>query len=196
MRFSEKREAKWLPSRCAFAFFRLAMLLHLAGRTPTAAREDDSTTTYVVDDRHQSSLENYWLGVLFFAFATSFVYVVIGTLHPLRLGYAIALFPIVAVLVPMVIEGILHVDGGILAIARRLGMRKSEIDHAVQSRMLIAAFTCAAAAGVVRGGASRAIGIAWFGVLLINAASAIILWLLRHRVTEAEIRFGGSPSAD
>jgi hypothetical protein len=194
MPYSDMREAKWLPSRCSFAFFRLIGLLVLASRTPTPARQGDRATMYVTGDRHQSSLENYSLSVLFLAFATSFLWILASAWGPVRPTYAIALIPASFALAPIAMQAVCYATGGVLAIARALGLRKSGVNNTAQSRAFIAAFTCAAAAALLREGLPRAVGIAWMIVLAINLASAVLLYPLRHRLSAAETRLGGSVS--
>ena len=194
LRMSEVREARWLPARCSFAFFRLLMIVLLARSRPTPGRQGDRTTVYLID-RHQSFLENYTMAILMTTFMTAWESIALDSLVRPPLWLLFLLAPILALATPLVVLVVSFTTWFILAALRRLGIRKREINNDIQSAVLLLLMTLAAVGAWVRGGLGAMAGLAWGALLLINGLAALTLLALKPRVRRLNEEFGGATSA-
>jgi hypothetical protein len=194
LRLSEAREARWLPSRCSFAFFRLLMIALLARSRPTPGRQGDRTTVYSID-RHQSSLENYTIAILLTMFITAWEYIALDSLVRLPPWLLFLLAPILVLAAPLIFLIVSFTTWFVLAALRRLGIRKGEVNHDIQSAVFLVLMTLAAVGAWFRGGLGTMAGLAWGALLLINGLAALTLLALEPRVRRLDEEFGGARSA-
>ncbi|MEK6374176.1 MAG: hypothetical protein AABO58_15925 [Acidobacteriota bacterium] len=157
---------KWLPSRHHFALARLIALMMLK-TTPRPAADVDRVMFAV--DRHQSTAENYAVSILFTAITTCYIATMLPLAAPLALVSALPL--------ALIAIQILLVAGGLI----------------VRSIAANSAFMmlCAVAASLyfaTRTTWVRFAAYTFLAVVALNAIAFVVMWLLRDRVRELELR--------
>ena len=157
---------KWLPSRHHFALARLIALLMLK-TTPRPAGDVDRAVFAV--DRHQSTAEAYAVSILFTAITTSYIAALLPLATPLAL---LAALPLALIVVQLLVVG-----GGLV----------------LRSMSATSAFMmlCAVAASLyfaTRTTWVRFAAYAFLAVVALNAIAFVVMWLLRDRVRELELR--------
>lgn len=157
---------KWLPSRHHFALARLIALMMLK-TTPRPAGDVDRVMFAV--DRHQSTAENYAVSILFTAITTCYIATMLPLAAPMALVSALPL--------ALIAIQILLVAGGLI----------------VRSMTANSAFMmlCAVAASLhfaTHPTWVRFAAYTFLTVLALNAIAFVVMWLLRDRVRELELR--------
>ncbi|MEA2491415.1 MAG: hypothetical protein QOH21_3207 [Acidobacteriota bacterium] len=184
----ERADARWLPSRHNFAFFRLVAFVRLRNVRPQPERG-----LLLMVDRHQSQMENYSLSVWVMATVTCFI---AGTLFGSRhvaLAFALA--------VPTAVVGlqVAIVGTGLLVelFSAVTGVKVHDSVRASSAALMLlflgtSAWVAATSPTWVRWAAWQVLAL-----VALNAIAAMLLFLLRAPIARAERtydEFGGSPS--
>lgn len=157
---------KWRPSRHHFALARLIALMMLK-TTPRPAGDVDRVIFAV--DRHQSSAENFAVSILLTLITTCYIAALLPLAAPLAL---LAALPLALIAIQILVVG-----GGLI----------------VRSLVANSAFMmlCAVAASLyfaTRTTWVRFAAYTFLAVVALNAIAFVVMWLLRDRVRELELR--------
>jgi hypothetical protein len=170
---ADRPEARWLPSRHRFALARL-----IAYATLRRARDIAPAVEHLVlpIDRDQTAAEMN--GAAMWVFVTTSCYIA-AVLPMMWLAAIVVSIPIAAI----VLQFPIVVIGPIVRMLIGDGDHVKIISVITMTLLVIASSYFAASASCAR-------YVAWFffGVLLANGAAAIVVWLLRGRIREAEER--------
>ena len=166
-------EARWLPSRHRYALFRLAGYLRLRGAAPRALRND----LVLMIDRDQSAFENYAIGLWIVLTIACYFSGVLLARWPLPLAFLASIFlATIALHIPTCLFGVLRPD--------RNNIRWNS---AINMLLLMAvALYYANAESWVRFAAWQFLALA-----ALNAAAAVVVFLLRGSIAKLEATFAG-----
>jgi hypothetical protein len=170
---TDRPEAHWLPSRHRFALSRLIAYARLR-----RARDVAQTVEHLVlpIDRDQTAAEMNGAAIWVFVTTSCYVAAMLPLIWPAAIAVAI---PITAIVLqfPIVVIG---------PIVRML---IGDGDH-IKIISVITMTLLVAASAYFAASASWARYVAWFffAVLIVNGAAAIVVWLLRGSIREAEER--------
>jgi hypothetical protein len=163
----DRPRAKWLPSRHRFALARLVAFIVLESGGKAGASDVDRIILAI--DRDQSAIENYAVAIWFVATTTCFI----AALLPLPIPVALlaAFVPaLIAVQIPLHFTGPLFRSRGVNAVFTMMCGAAAALYFASQHSW------------------ARLPAYAFLGVVALNAAAAVVMWLLRGRVRAAEQR--------
>jgi hypothetical protein len=176
----DREEARWLPSRFRFAAFRLLALLVMTRVSP---RERKGLV--LVIDRDQNPIENYLLGAGAVMWGSVFIagglIPAVGVIAALLLCLPIALasYSALVVITGLVVEPVIVRAGAPIALARR-------INGLVHMALLLGAALYFAS----RPSWVRPVGIAFLLIVIFNVLAAVVMLLLKSRVTALDKEFG------
>lgn len=163
----ERADARWLPSRHRFAFFRLVAyaLFRSSGAKPQPGMA-------LGIDRDQSALENYTVAVWIMGSATCFAFALLDRV--LATAAAIIFAPFVAAVV-------LQVFVVVPGLVRRNRDNTGQNSFITMTAMAVTAIYLTQSDGWVR-------AVAWFflAILAANAIASLIAYLLRARFAAVE----------
>jgi hypothetical protein len=189
----EAAEGRWLPSRYRYALFRLTAFLLLRKGAPDGPRSGGVRRVLIID-RDQNAIESYALSlfvVLWSAACVSIAASYAGVGFP----RAIALFAIVLVITPAVIQLVLYMIAGVRAVLRKVGLPFSEANFEVQTAAFFLLMLGSAIVAAISGQpAVEFLGWIWLGLLALNGAAAILMRLLAPTVAAAEAELREAPS--
>jgi hypothetical protein len=174
----DRRDARWLPSRFHFALFRLYAYMRLRAAKPEPARG-----LILSVDRHQSASENFLSTICIVLVAGSYFGAWFETSMVTPVAYAAGLLAAV-----IAIQALIAVAGAIIvAIQKPDGAGTA----ATLMPIVIMAAMIAGGAAVATGDSSaRYIARGFLLLVAMNAAAAVVTFLLREQITEAERQFG------
>jgi hypothetical protein len=178
----DRRDARWLPSRFHFALFRLFAYLRLRATKPQPSRG-----VVMVVDQYQSAGENYAVTICIFVVMISFVTALLNPTMSLPAACAIAL-PAAAVIIQVQIV----LTGVIITIARKVAPTEGD-NLAVSSIALMTLTIGAAIFTFIRDSPARFVAGAFLLLVALNAIAAVLVFLMRGAITDAERRFGVEP---
>ena len=173
----------WVPARYRYALFRLAAYARLA-KTPSC--EIDQTRVLAID-RDQNNAEAYTLAIVAWATASAFLaqllsrWLVLGLAILAAIPLALFAFSAAVVIIGAIITPLLHA----------VGLPRGPNNHGVTSAIVFIVLTLAASYFATLDGWVAVV--AWFflGVIILNGTAAAILFGLRQRVRQAELRCVG-----
>lgn len=170
-----RAEARWMPSRFTFALPRLYALLKMRAAKPQPAE------MALVVDRHQNAAENFTVGAWVLLTLTAYVVATLSRWWPLPVAL-VAAFPAALLLIQLSITTV-----GLVLIRRENNLR-------VNSIVLMAGMTAAAAYFARTQSWVRFVAWQFLIVLALNAIAAIVVLLLRDTIADAESSMGGFSS--
>ena len=172
----------WIPSRRHHALFRLAAYLRMT-RTSAERYVLDETKVLAID-RDQSSVETYAVATLvWFTVASFFAEVMSARMHIAAAG-ALAL-PLAAIAINASIP---FTGTCITPLLHAIGLPRGAHNINVTSTILLLVLTIAASWFALFDTWVRIPAWIFLGCLAANGAAAIVLFILRKRVREAEAR--------
>lgn len=171
--------ARSLPSRSNFAIFRLIGYFRSRG-----APDQVPVPGTLTIDAGQNTLEEYAVALWVLLAATCYCAAALASFMSLPLAIAIAV-----VVAPMAVPIPSYVTGGfVMPLWRRVSGRKDRNNIRQNSFMTMAVFLAASAWFAMRHEWTTSIAIASLSLAVLNAAAAVVMWLLRGRVREMEKR--------
>lgn len=170
----DRADARFLPSRYHFALFRLGAWLKLI-TTPPQPRSGLAMAI----DRDQSAVEHHTVAWGFFLITTAYVAAILSRQMNIVLAVVCAI-----VIATVLVEIPMFALGGVLAALNPQRNNIREVSALTFLPFLLASIYFASTSGWPR-------PIAWLVLILIasNVIAAGVLWLFRHRVSDAERRF-------
>jgi len=185
-----RAEARWFPSRHNFALFRLAAYVRLTAHRRQHADSAPVEGIFVID-RHQSSGETYAVAAWLTLTLTCYVAATLFGTWPVPLALAAA-FPVafVGVEVPMLLSGFIITP--ILELVRPGSKDVTRIN----SFVLMLAFIAASAYFAMRTTWVRFAGRQVLAIVAVNAAAAVVVFLLKGSIARLETSIGGASSGD
>jgi len=190
----EVPEGRWLPSRYRYAIFRLMAFLMLRRADP--ARSSAPGRRYVlIVDRDQNPIESFTLSLFVVIWCSVGLAIAASDYFAIPPPLAAGLFPILLLVMPLIIQAVLYLVAGIMAISRRAGLPLAEPNHRVQTAVFFI-LMCAAAA--IASGSGRPplviVGWCWLALLALNGAAALLMRALNSMVAAAEAQLLEAPS--
>lgn len=175
----DRAEARWLPSRFDFAFFRLIAFLRLK-----ASKPEPRDGIVLAIERHQNAAENYLGSICVFVVLTAFVASLIDVALPFGTAVALAI-PITAVYlnVQIVFTGLT-----IAPVLRKLTPLRNAI--AVNSAVLMIIVIAAATLLAVSSSPLRHVGSGYLVLVAANAIASLIVFVLQRQIADAERAYG------
>ncbi|HEX7154477.1 MAG TPA: hypothetical protein VF618_23530 [Thermoanaerobaculia bacterium] len=173
MRFVRNRaEGRWLPSRHHFALFRLAAYLRLR-----AAKPEPQPGLMLAVTRDQSMGENYGFAIWFLLSNAAFLAPYLPL--PLPLAFVVAV-PLVALLLqfPCFLMGAV-----VMPLLTRNFLRNNQ---RMNMTVLLVISTTLAASHVRQLSFAGVVAWQFFGLIVLNAVAAVILFLLRDDIERLE----------
>lgn len=156
---------KWLPSRHHFA---LARLIALAMCHPERSEGSSEHAMFAID-RHQSTAENYAVSILYTAITTCYIAALLPLWTPIAL---VAALPLAMIAIQLL------VIGGGLVLRTMAASSAFMMLCAVAASLYFATYTTWV----------RFPAYAFLAVVALNAVAYVVMWLLRDRVRELELR--------
>ncbi len=174
-------EAQWLPSRSHFAIFRLASYIRLLTASPSKG-----VRMALAVDRDQNALENLSISALIFVVTVAYLTALLAQWvpWPAAVVLATALAP-AADHIPFFFTGLLA-----LPLWRRITGRPGENNVAANSAGAMTVVLAASLWFVSRPEPIRIVAAAMLALFALNAAAAVLMWLVQARVRELEARCG------
>jgi hypothetical protein len=172
----------WIPSRRRYALFRLAAYLRLL-RTPPERRILDETKVLAID-RDQSTAETYSVAALVWLTFSCFIAELLSWWLPIGVAFSVAL-PIVTVALTLVGP---FMAVFVMPLLHTVGLPRGPHNIGVASATLLLAMSLMASYFALSNAWVRVPSRIFLGVLAMNGVAALILFALRKRVREAEMR--------
>ena len=192
--YVERPEGRWLPSRYRYAIFRLTAFLLLRRSAPYQPATPERRYALIID-RDQNPIESFALSLFLVTWSSACASIAATRYAGVRPALAAGLFPILLVIMPFILQVVLYVVGGLLAVFRRVGLPVAEANHGVQTATFFLVMLAAATIVSTSGRPALAIlGWSWFALLGINGAAALMMRLLAKPVAAAEARLREGPS--
>lgn len=172
-------EARWLPSRCHFALFRLFAYVRLV----TSRAVEDIPTVYAIDSE-QNAFENFAVSALFVIAPAAYVAAALGHAVPLFLAIAIGV-----VATPLIVHLPFFAIGlVVMPLWRRITGKPPGTNVPATSFGTMLLLFAASVWFVFRPGWPRFIAYAVLALFALNATAAVVVLALRRRIAEAEKR--------
>jgi hypothetical protein len=182
----ELAEGRWLPSRYRYAMFRLTAFLILRWRAPHQASSTNLRYVVIID-RDQNPIESFAFSLFLVTWGAAYASVAAMLYWGVRPAVAAGLFPISFSLMPLIVQVVLYVVAGLMAVSRRAGLPVADTNHAVQTGVLFLVISVVAAMASSSGRFPLPIlGWIWFALLGLNAVAAVLMRLLGKPVQAAE----------
>lgn len=170
----DRAEARWLPSRFNFAIFRLLAYARLQ-----TSKTHPRPGLMLAVERHQSAAENYIVCIAMIVLVTFYFAAIFDAVMPPLPSFVIAVpAALFAIQVHITVSGLV--------------MRLFRKGHAVVADSVLFMITAIIAACYFAVGDSSALWAAraFLLVVALNAIAAVVMFALRHRIADAERRFG------
>jgi hypothetical protein len=182
----ELAEGRRLPSRYRYAMFRLTAFMILRWRAPHQASSTDLRYVVIID-RDQNPIESFAFSLFLVTWGAAYGSTVATLYWGVRPAVAAGLFPVLFMIMPLVVQAVLYVVAGLMAVSRRAGLAVADTNHAVQTAVLFLVIFVVAAIASNSGRLLLAVlGWIWFALLGLNAAAAVLMRLLSKPVEAAE----------
>lgn len=184
-------ELRRLPSRHRFALFRLAALIGLSASVRRGLGEPRRDLLLFVD-RDQNAAETYAVAIWVAGTAVAYL--------AWWMSFAIPLTPAFVLAVPaaaLVLELPMFVVGAIVVpLWNRVSGSRREVNQTLNSKVLMS-LLLALSAYCASGTPVWVRAVAWqfFAVTALNAAAAVVVFLLRGHIDALEASVGGASSA-
>ncbi len=171
--------ARSLPSRSNLALFRLV------GYTRTAmSRAEPPVPGMLAIDRGQNTFEMFTVAIWVLVATTGYCAAILHFWIPLPLALVIA-----AIATPIVLQIPFYSVGlVVMPLWRRIRRRHDRDNVPANSFATMAAFLAASAWFATQHGFAKGMAIASLVAAVLNAAAAVMMWLLRDRVRDMEKR--------